>query len=237
MRKAFECARLGLRLYVASGRIAFPLLLIIGYPLLFYYMLPVDVVSSFTMSAVAAFAWGAWVAIAACWAEDAIIMQLMAIKAGKSGYFLAQSALLALLGAAGGAFLVIAPVVARFTFIENMFIRTPCAPEIALGAALNMCAGVCGAGVGALCHPRLIRDRKFAYLLCLLVSALGFAGGMAGLPLAARALLPPLYDAMSGVGRLSEIGINALYCALWFIAYAAACAALRVALILKVKDL
>lgn len=237
MRKALICARVQLHLYVRSGRILFPMLLLIGYPLVFYHVLPVDVASSFLLSSAAAFAWGAWLALALYWSEDPTLRQIFIVKSGMGRYHTAQSLALALLGAAGGALLIALPMLARITCLPGMFARDPAPREVLLGICLNACAGMGGASLGGVFHPNIIRDRKLAYLLCLLAGLLGFVGGMAGFPLSLRLLFPPLYDSIrfSGASASLEALPGAFYCA-WHILYAMACTGIRLFALTKMRE-
>lgn len=231
MRKALVCSALQFRLYVRSGRIALPLLFLLGYLAVFYHVLPVDVVSSFAISAIAAFVWGVWIAVGENWSEEQVLRQVLSVKVGEMRYFLAQGWTLALAGAAGGVFLISLPMLAHIA-MPAVFVREPLASEVLLGILLNACAGVSGSALGAACHPQLIRDRKAAYLLCLLACVLGLVGGMAGIPLPLRALLPPLYDTSVALGVLDRFTANAaLPASLWHIAYAAAYMLARAAIL------
>ena len=237
MRKALVCAWVQMRLYIRSGRIVFALLMLIGYPLVFYHIVPVDVVSSFLMSTVAAFAWGAWIALAMNWSEEPVLRHVLMVKSGASRYHIAQALWLSLFGAAGGIFLVCLPMLGRAVYVHGMFVRDPSFREVVLGILLNACAGICGSSVGGIFHPSIIRDRKMAYLFCLLIGLLGLTAGMAGIPLAPRLLLPPLYDSLYRLGRFTELETSqALAHCIWYLLYTGACIGLRTFALIKAKE-
>lgn len=237
MRKAFICSWVQMRLYIRSGQILFPLLLLIAYPLVFYHIIPVDAVSSFLMSTVEAFAWGAWIALAMSWAEDAALRHVLLVKSGRLRYYIAQEGWLLLFGMVGGAFLVCGPVLAHVIYLPGMFARAPSFLVVMLGILINVCAAVCGVSVGGIFHPSIIRDRKMAYLLCLLIVLFGLVDGMAGIPFALRLLLPPLYDSINQMGQFDtlETQKTLLYC-LWYLLYAVAVSGLKLYLLQKTKE-
>lgn len=237
MRKAFVCAWVSMRLYIRSGRGVFPLLMLIGYPLLLYHVLPVETVSSFLMSTVEAFAWGAWVAIAANWSEDRTLRQIFLVKAGQGRYFLAKDLWLILIGAAGGAFLILTPALAHVIYLRDMFVVPPSILDVALGLTLNVSAGICGAAFGSVFHPRFIRDRKIAYMLSILIGLMGLAGGVAGIPLAPRLLFPPIYDTIALITGANALTVPlSLGCAMWYLLYAALCVGLQTLILRRTQE-
>ena len=200
MRKALFCSVLELRVYVRSGKIVLPLLLLIGYPLIFYAIAPVDVVSSFALSSVVAFAVSAWIGLSRAWTEEPILCQILSVKSGVRRFYLAQGIATTLLCAACGLFLSLFPVLWSLVR-RGLFVRPLEAGDVLSALAVHLSASVAGAGFGGLFHPRLLRDRKAAYLLCIFLCLLGLTGGMMGLPIPVRAALPPLYDLVVRAGQ------------------------------------
>lgn len=233
MRKALFCSFLDLRVYVRSGKIVLPLLLLIGYPLIFYAIAPVDVVSSFALSAVAAFAVSAWIALSRAWGEEPVLCQILSVKAGVRRFALAQGTATLLLCAACGLFLALFP--ALWSLVRRgLFVRPLEARDLLSALAVHLAASVAGAGLGGLFHPRLLRDRKAAYLLCIFLCLLGLTGGMMGLPVYLRAAFPPLYDLVVRAGEADAFPRGyAILMSAWCLAYGLILSFLRARLLVK----
>jgi hypothetical protein len=227
MRKAFLCAFLELRVYLRAGKIILPLLLLIGYPLIFYAIAPVDVVSSFALSATVAFAVSAWIGLSRAWGEEPILVQILWVKSGVLRFLWAQEIVTLLVCAACGAFLVAFPALWSL-FRRGLFVRPLEARDALSALCAHLAASVAGGGFGGLFHPRLVRDRKIAYLACIFLSLLGLTGGIMGLPVPLRAALPPLYDLIARAGQADAFprGYAPLLCA-WCLLYGGAAALLR----------
>lgn len=233
MRKAFLCSFLELRVYLRAGKIVLPLLLLIGYPLIFYAIAPVDVVSSFALSAAVAFAVSAWIGLSRAWGEEPVLVQILCVKSGVRRFLWAQALATLLVCAACGDFLVAFPALWSL-FRRGLFIRPLEARDALSALAVHLAASVAGGGFGGLFHPRLVRDRKVAYLSCIFLSLLGLTGGIMGLPVFPRAALPPLYDLIARAGRADVFprGYAPLLCA-WCLLYGGAASLLRARLLIR----
>lgn len=228
MRKALACAEISVRLYMKSGRIALPLLVVVGFPLIFFYVLPVQASASFSITSVGAFVFGAWVGLSYIWSESDTLRQIFIVKVGLTRYEFARHIRLFALGAVGGLIPVLLPLLAHAVYLPNMFAEPLTFTDAALAFLLNIAAGLSGTALGSAFHPRLIRDRKLAYLACIILFILGLVGGGMGLPLPVRLLLPPLYDPLFAIGAAGKISAAIVlpFVAL-HLAYAALCTALQ----------
>ena len=233
MRKALLCAFLELRVYLRSGKVVLPLLLMLGYPLIFYAITPVDIVSSFALSSVVAFAVCVWIGLSRAWAEEPILAQILSVKAGVRRFICAQEVATMLVCVACGLFLALFPVL--FSLVRHgVFVRPLDARDILTALAVHLSACVAGGGFGSAFHPRLARDRKAAYLVSLLLCLLGLTGGMMGLPIYVRAAFPPLYDLIERAGQADGFpGGYAPLMSAWCVLYGLAASLLRARLLCK----
>lgn len=233
MRKALLCALLELRVYLRSGKVILPFLLTLGYPLIFYAIVPVDVVSGYALSTVVAFAVSAWIGLSRAWSEEPILAQILSVKAGTARFVRAQEAATILVCAVCAVFLVLFP--ALWSLLRRgMFLRPLEARDVFSALAVHIGAAVAGGGFGGLFHPRLVRDRKVAYLVCLLLCLLGLTGGMMGFPVPLRAFLPPLFDLIDRAGRADAFPSSyaPLLCA-WCASYGLIASLLRARLLCR----
>lgn len=205
MGKAFGSARLMLLSYLKSGKEILPALGLIAFLLVYYHVKPFNVAGSFSISMVALFVLAVWLGLSVAWAEEPTLFQILSVKVGMKRLLIAQQVTVWALAGIMGVVLVMIPVVEGF-LIPSFFIRPLTASDILSAVCLNLCAGFCGCAFGALFHPRLIGDRKMAYILCIMICLISFVSGRMGMPAGFRFLLPPVYDSLAQVGITDVFG-------------------------------
>ena len=207
MRKAFDSARLMLRLYLKSGREILPALGLIAFLLVFYHVKPFGVVSSFSVSLAVLFAIAVWFGLSVAWSEEPTLFQILSVKAGMARLLIAEQVTVCLLAGVASESMVLVPVIENL-LIPSFFIRPLTTSDIFSAACLHFCAGFCGCSFGLLFHPRIITDRKTAYILCILACLISFVSGGLGVPTVARYLLPPVYDSLAQTGSAEVFSSN-----------------------------
>lgn len=235
MRKAFYAAKLSLSLYLRSGKVVLPLLAMLAFLLVFYHVRPFNVVGSYSISFITMFAIAMWFGISLAWSEEPRLAQILSVKVGMLRFLIAQQLLTNVLVASCSTLFVLVPAVENL-FLPDFFIRTLTAFDVLSASCLHICAAMCGCSVGLLFHPRLIGDRKIAFILCILIGLLSFISGGLGIPYAARFLLPPVFDSLYQTG--SDDTFTLVYVALYstrFLIYGLICSGVQVVLLNKKK--
>ncbi|MCE5343210.1 MAG: hypothetical protein LLF96_06445 [Eubacteriales bacterium] len=228
MRKAFRAAKLPLHLYFKSGKVILPLLGLLAFLLVFYHVRPFHVVGSYSISFAFAFAVSLWFGVSLVWSEEPYLAQILSVKVGMVKLPVAQNLLACAFAAMAGLLLVVMPALGSI-WIPDFFTRALNASDVLSAGFLHISATICGCSLGMLFHPRLIRDRKFAFISCLLFGLFSYVSGGLGVPFEVRLLLPPLYDGLYQTGSADAFSASyVIIYTLRFLLYGLACDALQV---------
>jgi hypothetical protein len=235
MHKALQAAKLSIRLYLRSGKVVLPMLAMLAFLMVFYHVRPFHVVGSYSISFAAAFGIALWFGISLVWAEEPQIAQILSVKVGMRKLFVAQQVQANAFVSVCGVLFVLIPAV-ESVFIPDFFVRILTAWDLVSAGCLHVSTAVCGCSLGMLFHPRLIRDRKLAFIPCILLCLLSFVSGGLQIPYAVRFLLPPVYDSLYQTGTSDAFTQEyvALY-ALRFVVYGFVCSAAQVILLCRKK--
>jgi hypothetical protein len=235
MRKALQAARLSMRLYLRSGQVVLPMLAMLTFLLVFYHVRPFHVVGSYSISFAAAFGIAMWFGISLVWAEEPQIAQILSVKVGMRKLLVAQQVRANVFVAVFSVLLVSVPAL-ESVFIPGFFIRSLTVWDLVSAGCMHVCAAVCGCSLGMMFHPRLLRDRKLAFIACIMLGLLSFVSGGLHIPYIVRFLLPPLYDSLYQTGASDAFTQNyiILY-ALRFLGYGFVCSAAQVTLLYHKK--
>jgi hypothetical protein len=231
MRKALQAAKLSMRLYLRSGRVVLPMLAMLAFLLVFYHVRPFHVVGSYSISFAAAFVIALWFGISLVWAEETQIAQILSVKVGMRKLLVAQQVRANAFVSIFSVLLVLIPAL-ESVFISDFFIRNLTVWDLVSAGCLHVCAAVCGCSLGMLFHPRLIRDRKLAFITCILLGLLSFVSGGLHIPYIIRFLLPPVYDSLYQTGASDAFPQSyVILFSLRFLGYGFVCSAAQVILL------
>lgn len=233
MKKAFAVMRLDARVYLQSGKIILPILLLGCVLGVLYAVTPVDAVGSAGISSAALFFIAAALGLSYAWSEETMFAQTLSVKLGYGCHMAMQSVFLTLCALGMGVLAVAVPT-ALGLLIPGFYSRSLTALDVFSALSLNALLALNGAALGALFSPRVFPDRKFACVVCLLAGLVGLAGPLMGLPAWALWLFPPVYAAIAPFSGLEAFPAGSvLAVSLRLLLYAAALIAARLLLLLK----
>jgi hypothetical protein len=211
--------------YVRTTKYVMPVAALLIFLAGLYGMAPVEVVDSYGLSMTIFFFILVWIGLTHTEVEDSVSQQLLILKLGKAWKYYASNTLFLFgVSACLGLFATLLPLVSNVTHHFRLYTRPLTAPDMLAAFALHSFVGFMGACVGALFHPRIVKDRKLALLLTAFVAVIGLVkiGIHRMFPLAAALtwLFPPIsymarllngQDVFAGASVAWILGISALY--------------------------
>ena len=166
MKTAYRLSRYHLALYLRTSRFAMQAVALALFVAVLYSTAPAEVVSDFTLSAMALFFLMVWVGFKV--SDDPVMEQLLSLKAGSTIkhhlgdvlFLLTVSFLFA--GAA-----TLYPAGVNLAMRGGLYKLPLTAPDACMAFALQASAALLGGAVGWFFHSRVVADRKLAALTAL----------------------------------------------------------------------
>lgn len=191
--------------YIKTSKVAMPLLVLVAVQYVLYSMIPVGVVESFVLSSIYIFLIMVWVSLSASDLEDPISEQIIILRIQSEGkFYFSQILFLAALSAAAAFLAVLAPVILNLVNHNGVFTRSLMPADIISGYLLLWSSAFLGSSLGDFFSARIMKDRKSAILLTLLITIVSVAKGsiLDTLPLPAILLcfIPPMSEVFTIFG-------------------------------------
>lgn len=162
-----------IQLYLKGHSFVMPSILIIFFLFTAYSVKPYDVMSGYLITCVFVFLIMDWIGMTEAQRENPVMEQLLLLKGGNpTQYYISKFLFLFLLS------LIVSVICAAFPSFENwisggdLFTRPLLLQDIVNAFILLVGCGICGASIGSFLHPRVLRDRKQAIALTVLITIL-----------------------------------------------------------------
>lgn len=225
MKTIVSALRYHAAVYLRTARYVPPFLAFLVLLAGAYGTVPVQVVNSFAFSMSAIFFVMIAIGMTYADAEDIVSEQLLILRFGcPLAHYIANAVFLFLIGAAFSLFATLYPLVLNILIGFALYKRPVTAADAVWAFVLHCFVAYMGGAVGALFHPRIVRDRKLAMLLATTVAVVGFTkiGIHRILPIAAAVtwVFPPMSDiadmlagqpAFTARHIATVVGVTALY--------------------------
>ena len=173
MKKIIELTKYGLHIYFKGSRFIMPLVAVIVYQYVMYTVMPTDIVESYVMSCYLAFFILIFTGVSVAADEDQVMEQIQLLRVRSSScYYMGKTAVLLVLGLFVSAVCVLFPVVQDLLNHKELFLRPLTAGDVLNAFILVAGCSFAGGALGSFLHPRVMKDRKLAVSLTILLSIL-----------------------------------------------------------------
>jgi len=157
--------------YFKTSKFVMPLLILIVVQFVLYSMNPVGVVESFVLSSIFIFVIMVWAGIMSSDLEDPVSEQIIILRIRSEWkYYISQVLFLTVISAVAAAAAIFFPVVINIIDKNQLFIRPLTAADIVCSYFLLWGSALMGSSLGDLFPARVMRDRKMAILLTVLIT-------------------------------------------------------------------
>jgi len=159
--------------YVKTNKYVMPFIALLVVQFGLYMMIPVDVVSSFIISGVFIFLIMVWIGVTSWELEDQVSEQVIILRIrSEKIYYVSTVVFLGLLSIYVSILALIFPLIQNVLNNNQVFIRQLQSDDIICAFLLISAYGFAGGILGSFFHPRIMRDRKTALTLTLLIAIL-----------------------------------------------------------------
>lgn len=150
-----------------------PLVMMAVFLYMMYSIKPTGIVDSFSISGYLVFFLMVWISLLVSSSEDTVMEQIQFLRVQKPVYYYFSKVIfLMMVGLVVELICLIFPIVQNILNNNGLFLRQLTAYDI-LNAFLLLCGcSFVGGSIGSLFHPRVLRDRKLAIVLTVLVTVL-----------------------------------------------------------------
>ena len=208
-----ELVKYRFKQYIKTSKVAMPLLALVAVQYVLYTMIPVGVVESFVLSSIYVFLIMVWVSLGVSELEDPVSEQIMILRIQSEGkFYFSQILFLAAISAAAAFLSVLAPVFINLVNHNQVFTRSLIPADIISSYLLLWASAFLGSSLGGFFPARIMKDRKSAILLTILITIISVAKGsiLDTLPLPAILLcfIPPMSEVFTifGLDEYFQIG-------------------------------
>lgn len=236
-----ELVKYRFKQYIKTSKVAMPLLVLVAVQYVLYSMIPVGVVESFVLSSIYVFLIMVWVSLGVSDLEDPVSEQIIILRIQSEGkFYFSQILFLAALSAAAAFLAVLAPMFLNLVNHNQVFTRSLTLSDIICSYLLLWASAFLGSSLGDFFPARIMKDRKSAILLTLLITIISVAKGsiLDTLPLPAILLcfIPPMSEVFTifGLDEYFQIGKVVLGVVVLF-GYGCVMAVIKVRLLMRNK--
>lgn len=197
MKKIINLVKFQLQLYFKGSLFVMPLIAAAVYLYIMYSIQPLSVTSSYLLSGTFLFLLMTWVGLTTASGENEVTEQVLVLRVQHAGsYYAGKVIFLMCIAFLADLLCTVFPVIQNMVNGYKLFDRQLLVSDVLNAFLLQYGCAFAGAGLGSFLHPRVMKDRKLAIILTVLLAALAVAGPSLGsyLP-AAKAflwLLPPV---------------------------------------------
>lgn len=173
MKKTIELVKYQLMIFFRGSRFIMPLVMMAVFLYMMYSIKPTGIVDSFSISCYLVFFIMVWIGLSVSSAEDTVMEQIQLLRVRNPvSYYLGKVIFLVVMGLAVDLICVVFPIVQNLLNHKALFLRPLTGYDI-LNAFLLLWGGsFVGGAIGSFFHPRIMRDRKLAIVLTVLVTIL-----------------------------------------------------------------
>lgn len=236
-----ELIKYQVRIYFKSSKIIMPLLLWLIFLRISYSQKPLEYNPNIVMSAGVLFFIMTWIGYSYMDLEDSISEQIIILKIQNMNlYHCSKMMFLILIGAIMALIGIAFPVLQNIAIGETLFKRDIIFCDIIGGVLLHCITAFNGAVVGALFHPRIIRNRKIAVLLALSVALIGYTTGVVekNIPITRffTWIFPPVYKILESFNGYEYFSVrNMVFPILYGSIYSVIVILIQISLLKKIK--
>ena len=197
MKKIINLVKLQLQLYFKGSLFIMPLIVTAVFLYTMYSVQPLSVTSSYLLSGTFLFLLMTWIGLTTASGENEVTEQVLVLRVQNRGsYYAGKVIFLMCIAFLTDLLCTIFPVVQNMLNSYRLFDRQLLVSDVINAFLLQYGCAFAGAGLGSFLHPRVMKDRKLAIILTVLLAALTIAGPSLGTYLpAAKAflwVLPPV---------------------------------------------
>lgn len=173
MKKIIELVRLQLQMYFKGSSFVMPLIASAVFLYVMYSVKPLYVVSSYLISCTVIFLIMRWVGLSVSSGENTVTEQLVLLRVNSAGHYYGGKAVFLLtIAILFDLLFTVFPVVDHMINGWNLFVRPLVISDVANAFILQGGCAFAGIALGSLLHPRVMKDRKLAILLTVLLAVL-----------------------------------------------------------------
>lgn len=159
-----------LQVYLKGSSFVMPLVAAMCYLYVMYSMKPLFVVSGYILSGIFLFFLMVWIAMTAVQREDAVLEQILYLKVENAGkYYIGKAVYMACVALFYVLLCVFFPVFQNAVNGGDMFLRRITGADLLNAAVILAGSAICGSCTGNLLHPRVMKDRRLAFILTVLI--------------------------------------------------------------------
>lgn len=176
MKKVIEYVKLQLHMYFKGSGFVMPVIAAATYLYIMYSVKPLNVVSSYLISSTVIFLLMMWIGLSVSSSENMVSEQLVSLRMrSESGYYAGKVIFLGCIVLLFDGLFTLFPVVQNLINRGGMFVRPLLASDVANAFFIQGGCAFSGIALGSLLHPRVMKDRKLAILLTVLLAVLSIA--------------------------------------------------------------
>lgn len=176
MMKIVKLVKYQLKVYFKGTGFVMPFIAMATFLYVMYSQKPLDVISGFLITGVFIFLIMAWVGMSTAQQEDEVMEQILIFKMNSAAaYYIGKLLFLVVIALIFALLCILFPVIQNQINSSNLFKRELIASDIISPLLFVSGSAICGAFLGNLFHPRVMKERRLAYvslaLICVLVIA------------------------------------------------------------------
>lgn len=165
-------------IYIRAHKIVIPVVTWVIFLYFSYTIFPIEMVSSTITSCIAAFYIMVWIGFTYYDIENPVSEQIMILRVkNEIFYFITKIIFLSLLCLIISFIGIIVPLLQNATHGFEIYTRDIRVYDIIISYFLHMLATISGVIISGLFHPRIIKNRKLASLLVLIISVMAIVKG------------------------------------------------------------
>ncbi len=173
MKKTIELVKYQMTLFFRGSKFIMPLVIMAVFLYMMYSIKPTGIVDSFSISGYLVFFIMVWISLLVSSSEDVVMEQIQLLRVQKSVYYYFSKVIfLMAVGLIVELICLIFPIVQNILNHNELFLRQLTVYDLLNAFLLLGGCSFAGGSIGSLFHPRVLRDRKLAIVLTVLVTVL-----------------------------------------------------------------
>jgi len=168
--KTVSMVKYELQIYFKGSSFIMPLVVTACYLYIMYSMKPLFVLSGYLLSGIFLFFLMVWIAMTAVQREDEVMEQILYLKMNSAGkYYLGKALFLICIALLYVILCIFFPVFQNAVNGGDMFIRKITGADLLNAFVILTGSAICGSCTGNLLHSRVMKDRRLAFILTVLI--------------------------------------------------------------------
>jgi hypothetical protein len=178
MRQIRKLLKYNFSIYLKTSKIVVPFVIWTVFLYFQYSIFPVDIVSSTITSSIIACYIMIWIGVTYYDIESPVAEQIIMLKVkNKINYFAVKIIFIFLISLSISFLGILVPFIQSILYGFRIYTREATLFDIGISYLLHVLAAFTGGMIGGLLHPRIIKNRKLASLLALIISLMAIVKG------------------------------------------------------------